>query len=138
MDGRHSVKELVIAYYQRYGVLALARVAGLVRLLGQQRLLVDAPVDAYVRLGARLRGRMRRTLSSSLTTDHFDAVLGNAYRAWGHVFFSRPWLLVGLGLGTLGPCLVFVELARGRYVLYDIGGSLLLTMVLLVILSLLA
>src|SRR5437868_14834062 len=46
MDGQHSVKELVIAYYQRYGVLALARVAGLVRLLSQQRLLVEPPVDA--------------------------------------------------------------------------------------------
>jgi putative peptide zinc metalloprotease protein len=73
-----------------------------------------------------------------LTTQRFDAVLGNAYHAWGHVFFSRPWLLVGLGLGVIGPLLVFVELARGRYVLYDIGGSVLLTIVLLVLLSLLA
>ena len=138
MDGRHSVKELVIAYYQRYGVLALARVADLVRLLSQQRLLVDPPVDAYARLSATLRGGLRQAPSSSLTTPHFDTVLGNAYRAWGHVFFSRPWLVVGLGLGILGPVLVFVELARGRYVLYDIGGSVLLTIVLLVILSLLA
>ena len=43
MDGQHSVKELVIAYYQRYGVLALARVAGLVRLLSQQRFCVSDP-----------------------------------------------------------------------------------------------
>jgi putative peptide zinc metalloprotease protein len=138
MDGQHSVKELVIAYYQRYGVLALARVAGLVRLLSQQRLLIDPPIDVYARLGAKLRGGMRRAPSSSLTTQRFDAVLGNAYRTWGHIFFSRPWLAVGLGLGILGPLLVFAELARGRYVLYDIGGSLLLTMVLLVLLSLLA
>ena len=138
MDGRHSVKELVIAYYQRYGVLALARVAGLVRLLSQQRLLVDPPVDAYARLAADLRGKKRRAPSGALTTRRFDTVLGNVYRAWGHVFFSRVWLFVGLGLGILGPLLVFVELARGRYVLYDIGGSLLLTIVLLVILSLLA
>jgi putative peptide zinc metalloprotease protein len=138
MDGQHSVKELVIAYYQRYGVLALARVAGLVRLLSQQRLLVEPPVDAYDRLGMKLRGGMRPPRSSSLTTEHIDAVLGSAYRAWGHVFFTRPWLFVGLGLGILGPLLVFVELARGRYVLYDIGGSVLLTIVLLVILSLLA
>jgi len=138
MDGRHSIKELVIAYYQRYGVLALARVAGLVRLLSQQRLLVDPPIDAYDRLAARLHGGQRRAPSSALTTSNFDAVLGNAYRAWGHVFFARPWLYIGLGLGILGPLLVFIELARGRYVLYDIGGSLLLTIVLLVILSLLA
>ncbi len=138
MDGQHSVKELVIAYYQRYGVLALARVAGLVRLLSQQRLLVEPPVDAYARLGGQLRGGIRRARSSALTSQHFDAVLGHAYRAWGHVFFARPWLFVGLALGIIGPLLVFVELARGRYVLYDIGGSVLLTIVLLVILSLLA
>src|SRR5207302_7639711 len=138
MDGQHSVKELVIAYYQRYGVLALARVAGLVRLLSQQRLLVEPPVDAYARLSAKLRGGIRRAPSSALTSQHFDAVLGRAYRAWGHVFFTRPWLFVGLALGIVGPLLVFVELARGRYVLYDIGGSVLLTIVLLVILSLLA
>jgi CRP-like cAMP-binding protein len=138
MDGRHSVKELVIAYYQRYGVLALARVAGLVRLLSQQRLLVDPPVDAYVRLAATLRGGTRQAPSGALITHRFDSILATAYRTWGHVFFSRAWLFVGLGLGLLGPLLVFVELARGRYVLYDIGGSLLLTIVLLVILSLLA
>src|SRR4051812_39174195 len=39
MDGRHSVKELVIAYYQQHGVLALARVAGLVHLLREERFL---------------------------------------------------------------------------------------------------
>src|SRR5438270_1118850 len=55
MDGQHSVKELVIAYYQRYGVLALARVAGLVRLLSQQRFLVEGSLDVYSALAARLR-----------------------------------------------------------------------------------
>ena len=59
MDGQHSVKELVIAYYRRYGVLALARVAGLVRLLGQQQFLVEPPLDSYVALGARLHGPVR-------------------------------------------------------------------------------
>src|SRR5205807_7049062 len=55
MDGQHSVKELVIAYYQRYGVLAMARVAGLVRLLRQQRFLVEGSLDVYAALATRLR-----------------------------------------------------------------------------------
>src|SRR5205823_8492756 len=84
------------------------------------------------------RGGPRRVPSGSLTAQGFDGVLDRAYRTWGHVFFARRWLFVGLGLGILGPLLVFVELARGRYVLYDIGGSLLLTSVLLLVLSLLA
>src|SRR5438132_391316 len=56
MDGRRSVKELVIAYYQRNGVLALARVAGLVQLLRQQLFLVEGSTDAYASLATRLRG----------------------------------------------------------------------------------
>ena len=55
MDGQHSVKELVIAYYQRYGVLALSRVAGLVQLLRTQGFLADPAIDVY----ALLRGQRR-------------------------------------------------------------------------------
>src|SRR5207302_1981880 len=91
MDGRRSVKELVIAYYRQYGVLALARVAGLVRLLSQQELLREPAIDAYARLGASLRDGDRPARSTSLTTPRFDALLGHAYRTWGHVFFSRIW-----------------------------------------------
>src|SRR5207249_9497503 len=67
MDGRHSVKELVVAYYQRYGVLALARVAGLVQLLRHQSFLVEGSIDAYTRLARELRGN-RRAASFELTT----------------------------------------------------------------------
>src|SRR2546427_1434863 len=55
MDGQHSVKELVIAYYQRFGVLALQRVAGLVGLLRQQGFLNEPARDAYTQLASRLR-----------------------------------------------------------------------------------
>jgi CRP-like cAMP-binding protein len=138
MDGHHSVKELVIAYYQRYGVLALSRVAGLVRLLREQRFLADPSLDAYASVGTRLRGDRRSAPSAELTSRSVDRVLGDMYRAWGHVFFHRAWLFIGIGLGLLGPLLVLVELARGRYVLYEMGGSALVTIVLLVILALVA
>jgi putative peptide zinc metalloprotease protein len=140
MDGQHSVKELVIAYYQRHGVLALARVAGLVRLLRQQTFLQlsDPLADVYQTIGARLHGAPRRRLRTELTTEALDGVLGDAYRVWGHVFFSMAWLVIGLGLGIVGPLLVLVEMARGRYALYEMGGSAVLTVALLVILALVA
>src|ERR1700730_3169002 len=61
MDGQHSVKELVIAYYQAHGVFALARVAGLVRLLREQIFLqaADPRADVYATLASRLRGPAR-------------------------------------------------------------------------------
>jgi CRP-like cAMP-binding protein len=137
MDGQHSVKDLVIAYYQRHGLLALARVAGLVRLLRQQHFLIEACGDSYAALGTRLRGPGRLVRKAELTTRALDAVLANVYRQWGHFFFHRAWLLVGLALGLLGPLLVFVEMARGRYTLYPLGGSGALTVVLLVAMALL-
>jgi putative peptide zinc metalloprotease protein len=139
MDGQRSVKELVVAYYQRYGVLALARVAGLVRLLRQQGFLVEGSVDAYARLAARLRCEGRsRPMGELTTTAAFDRVLASAYRTWGHVFFHLAWLALGVALGLVGPVLVLVEIARGRYALYEIGGSALLTVGLLVLLALIA
>ncbi|HEY0581927.1 MAG TPA: cyclic nucleotide-binding domain-containing protein [Chloroflexota bacterium] len=138
MNGQHSVKELVIAYYQRHGVLALSRVAGLVGLLSAQGLLAARAVDAYADLRNRLHGGARGGGPVELTTTRVDAALGGLYRAWGHFFFHRAWLWVGLGLGLLGPLLVLWELARGRYVLYELGGSALSTIALLVGLALLA
>jgi putative peptide zinc metalloprotease protein len=134
MDGQHSVKELVIAYYQRYGVLALSRVAGLVQLLRTQGFLADPPIDVY----ALLYRQRRATAVRSFTTRAVDRVLGEMYQAWGHIFFHRAWLFIGVGLGLLGPLLVITELARGRYVLYEMGTTTLLTGVLLVILALAA
>jgi CRP-like cAMP-binding protein/Zn-dependent protease len=138
MDGRHSVKELVVAYYQRHGVLALSRVAGLVRLLRQQGFLVEGSVDAYARLGARLRCEPRPRRVGELTTAAFDRVLGDAYRTWGWFFFHSAWLAIGIVLGLVGPIVVLMEIARGRYALYEIGGSALLSLSLLVLLALAA
>jgi putative peptide zinc metalloprotease protein len=139
MDGEHTVKELVISYYQRYGVLALSRVAGLVGLLRQQRILEQPHVDAYASLAEGLRGSLRaRWRTRQLRSEAIDEVLENAYRAWGHLFFNKLWLLLGVGLGVVGPVLVVLELVRGRYVLYDIAGSAISTIALLLVLALVA
>jgi CRP-like cAMP-binding protein len=137
MDGQHSVKELVIAYYQRHGVLALARVAGLVALLREQHFLTG-DLDAYAILHQRLRLNGRQPPSGELTSDSVDQLFGRVYRAFGHGFFSRVWLWIGVALGVLGPALVLLDLAQGRYALYDIGGWGALTVVVLVVLTLIA
>jgi putative peptide zinc metalloprotease protein len=138
MDGRRTVKELVIAYYQRHGVLALARVAGLVGLLRQQGFLTSDPADVYTTLGAHLRGRNDHALSGQVTASGVDGLLAAAYTTWGRAFFHRTWLWIGLALGVLGPVLVILELVQGRYALYDVGGWGALTVVVLLALTLLA
>jgi CRP-like cAMP-binding protein len=136
MDGTRSVKELVIAYYQRHGALALPRIAGLIHLLRIQGFLLGAAsVNAYAAIGHALRpARGER----ELTTGGFDALLGAWYRGWGHVFFNRAWLVVGVLLGALGPLAFVFELNRGRYALFAVGASPLLSAVLLVAIALAA
>jgi putative peptide zinc metalloprotease protein len=138
MDGQHSVKELVITYYQQHGVLALARVAGLVTLLRQQHFLTDDPSDVYATLGSHLHGNSHARRQGQLTSASADHVLQRAYTAWGRAFFNRAWLYIGLALGVLGPALVLFELARGRYALYDVGGWGAFTIIVLLALALLA
>jgi CRP-like cAMP-binding protein len=92
----------------------------------------------YTNAAMRLRGDRHGASPGALSTRAVDRVLGDLYRAWGHIFFHRAWLLIGVGLGLLGPFLVVNELARGRYVLYEMGTSALLTGVLLVVLALAA
>jgi putative peptide zinc metalloprotease protein len=138
MDGQRSVKQLVIDYYQRHGVLALARVAGLVNLLRHQHFLTDNPSDVYATLGARLRADSHALGPRQLTTTSADSLLARAYTAWGRVFFQRGWLYAGLALGVLGPALVLFELAEGRYALYDVGGWGALTIAVLLVVALAA
>jgi putative peptide zinc metalloprotease protein len=139
MDGTRSVKELVVAYYQRHGVLALPRIAGLVGLLQSQGfLLAPAGVNAYTSLRDRLRPGRGSPLEAELTTPRFDAVLDGWYRAWGHWLFGRPSLVLGVGLGVLGPLAFFAQLSRGSYSLFEVGESPLLTVLLLVLVALVA
>ncbi|MDQ3810003.1 MAG: M50 family metallopeptidase [Chloroflexota bacterium] len=135
MDGEHTVKALVIAYYQRHGTLALARVAALVGLLRRQGFFSPAVSDAYAELSTRLRGRSLAEVAE-LTLPRFDSVLAAWYRRWGHLFFHRVWLWLGLLAALVGPLVVLLELQRGRYALYQSAGAPLPTLLLLVVLAL--
>jgi putative peptide zinc metalloprotease protein len=117
-------------------VLALARVAGLVKLLQAEAFLRQRATNVYAEIAQRLHPIHRTTLPTELTSTNFDARLAAWYRAWGHVFFHRAWLWVGLGAALVGPAVVLAELAQGRSALYEIGGSLAWTVLLLVILAL--
>jgi len=122
MDGTRSVKQLVVSYYQRNGVLALPRVTGLVRLLRAERFLTQAAEDAYTLLARRVAGQQQPTRRLELTTDRVDGALGAMYRTFGHVFFHRLWLIVGIAAGVIGPALVLLELARGRHATQPTDG----------------
>src|SRR5262249_48391594 len=62
MDGRHSVEDLVIAYYRNHCALAPARVASLVQLLRNEGFLQPRIKDAYAALADRIRGPRGRAV----------------------------------------------------------------------------
>lgn len=132
MDGSRTIKELVIAYFQRHGTLAPTRIAALVQLLRANRLLAHPSADALAELADRLRrarsdnllSRLARAFPrADLCLRDVDALLGRWYRAWGWLFFTRPLVVVGAILGLSAPLLFGVELLRGRYDLFRFGDS---------------
>src|SRR5205807_875384 len=129
------------------GVLALPRVAGLVRLLREHQFLTEPARDAYAELGRRLRGRdaaglagrlARGFLQTELSFGGVDRRFDAWYRAWGRLAFTHAALLLGLLIVLAGPILFLAELRRDRYSLFEVGGSYLAGFVLLTLLQLLA
>jgi putative peptide zinc metalloprotease protein len=132
MDGTRTVKSLVVAYYQRHGMLALSRVTGLVEILRANRFLTERPLDAYAALGEALARRrpsrvvtraVHRFLEPQVTSRNVDRHLSTGYHAWGRLLFTRPVALVGTAIGLLAPLFFLLELSRPRYSLFRTGGS---------------
>lgn len=132
MDGTRTIKELVIEYFRRNGVLAVPRVTGLVQRLASHHFLDQVPVDSYATLGTRLKRLnatnllsqvIRRFLFSEISLHNIDTQLGRLYQSVGWIFFTRPAVLVGLVLSILGPFIYLHELAEQRYALLQFGGS---------------
>jgi putative peptide zinc metalloprotease protein len=141
MDGTRSIKALVVAYYQRNGVLALPRIARLVQLLRANKFLAEPPVHAYAALRRQMRGsgagmsaaRVRRAfVQTEWSWRGLDVRLGVWYRAWGRWFFTRPVVFIGTCLGLLAPVLMWMEFGTGRYDALTPVGSRLIGTALLV------
>jgi CRP-like cAMP-binding protein/Zn-dependent protease len=144
MDGEHTVKELVIEYYLRHEVLALPRIAGLVRLLKVHGFLAGGYVDAYAELTSKLHRRSatdlvvrlwRGLLQTSIPIPGLDRFFDWLYRAGGWVFFTRPAAVIGVAFLVAGPVFFLAELTSGRYPLFKFGGSYLQGFLLLLVLD---
>ncbi len=139
INGSRTLKELVIADYERTGELAFGRVASLVRMLHANGFLTSQPRDTYVELGKRLRGRRlsdlplkfaRGFVSAEFAGSRFDHSLGWMYRHGGSLFFKRQALIIGVAMGLIGALLLALEFARGRYALVYSGDSYVLGFIL--------
>ncbi len=132
MDGSRSVKALAVVFYQRHGVLALSRIAGLVEFLRRQRFLSEEPLGAYERLEQQLRTQdtaglglkiVRGVLHARWELPHVGKLVGWLYERGGRLLFTRPLLVLGTLLGLLSPALFVWETQRGRYHLLAFATS---------------
>jgi putative peptide zinc metalloprotease protein len=120
VDGQNTVRDLLFAYAEAYGELALPRIeralrafadADLVRGLSGQR---DPEVGRLRRLG-------RALVQARLTVGGLEPFFDRVYRAFGWRLFTRTgvvglWLLILFGLYAFG-------VATGRQRLFDVGGA---------------
>lgn len=144
LDGTRTVKELVVEYYLQNGVLALPRITGLMQLLRSHQFLVAPTLDVDAELAARLKrfdanNLVSRVVRGFLLTEfslhNIDTQMEKLYRSVGWIFFTRPAVLIGLALSILGPLIYLEEMARQRYPLFQIGGSYVVGVLVLLLLQ---
>ena len=120
MDGTRSVKDLILAYFNQFGSLALARVGGLVEHLRRTHFLHDKPQNVFLALFRKRQiSRLRRwgtaalqiLMGRLLVWRGIDGLMDRLYRAGGWILFTRPMQILYLFLCAVGGVL-FVQHSR--------------------------
>jgi putative peptide zinc metalloprotease protein len=132
MDGTRTVHQLVDEFFKAYGLVAFARIPGLVNRLRESRFLTDPPVDVWLTLDRSLAPRKADELAARIARGFVqtriplagaDTHINRVYQRVARPMFSRPAILVGAVFALAGPALFAIELFRGRYDVYRLGGS---------------
>lgn len=124
MDGSHTVKDLVVAYFQRYKAFAFGRVTTLVDELRADGFLTDRAVGVYRQTAEQLAERdwshrwrrlARAFLEQEFYLDGIDRLVTLAYRMGGRVFFFKPVLVALAVLALIGLVAFVLLLGQGTY-----------------------
>ncbi len=145
MDGTHTVKDLLVEYFTTFGALAFSLVGHLVLHLRAAHMLADAPINMFAGLRRVLdRGQWRAvprhlleivTGHRTLATRRVDHTIGWVHRHGGWVLYTRPVLVLYLGLCAVGGWFFIRHMASGRYPLFQSSGSYTRGMLALVVLN---
>jgi putative peptide zinc metalloprotease protein len=132
MDGSRAVKDLVIAYFTRFGSLAFGRVGGLVFHLHQRWFLTDKPRNLFAAVSRRLAARrplllwqraVGYLLGRPLIVRGIDPWIDRFYRRGGRILYSRPLLVLYAVVAVAGGALFFEQAASGRFSVVGSGSS---------------
>jgi putative peptide zinc metalloprotease protein len=124
MDGSRTVKDLVVAYFERYKAFAFGRVTALVDELRAEGFLTDKPVGVYRQAAQQLAerdwshrwGRLAHTfLEQEFYVKGVDRYVTLAYRLGGRVLFFKPVLAALTVLALIGFVAFVWLLGQGTY-----------------------
>jgi putative peptide zinc metalloprotease protein len=124
MDGARTVKDLVVAYFERYKAFAFGRVAALVDELRGEGFLIDRPVAVYRQAAEQLAKRdwtypwrrlARAFVEQEFYLDGIDRAVTLAYRWGGWILFFKPVLGLLTLLALIGCGAFVILLGRGTY-----------------------
>ncbi len=145
MDGEHTVRDLLLAYYREFGALAFSRVLGLIQELKEGLfLLQEQPrLLSYLRRQCARRGWLGRLAAVGHAVLHKELAIGSIdrwvtalYRKGGWLLFTRAARMLYVGLVSAGLVLFVWMLTRGTYSLLAVDGSYVLGGVVLAVLQL--
>lgn len=125
VDGENTVRDLLFAYADRFGELALPRIEAALAAFANAGLLRGLPgrTEDTGRKGWRRAGRAvyRALLKLEISVPGLDRVVTRLYHAFGWRFFTRTGVTL-VWLSVIGGLAAFFA-AQGRQHLLDFGGA---------------
>ncbi|GIG61256.1 hypothetical protein Lfu02_56280 [Longispora fulva] len=115
LDGRNTVRDLLFAFAEEYGELALPRIENTLHTLGGHEFVAGLHGQAAT------RSAWRRWARIELAITGLDAAFERVYRGFGWRFFTRTstvvsWVVIVVGLAGFG-------VAATRQRLFDTAGA---------------
>ena len=133
MDGSHTVKDLILAYFTQFGSLALGRVGGLVTHLRQSQFLRDKPRNAFWAVRRRLAASkplrwgtavLQVLLGRLFVWRGIDRWVDRSYRGGGWILFTRPLQVIYVFVCVVGGVLFVQHVRSGQFNVLPAGPSL--------------
>ncbi|MEU5537534.1 FHA domain-containing protein [Streptomyces sp. NPDC020362] len=125
VDGENTVRDLLFAYADRFGELALPRIEAALAAFANAGLLRGLPgrPEEAERTGWRRAGRAvyRALLKLEVSVPGLDRTVSRLYQAFGWRFFTRTGVTL-VWLSVIGGLVAFFA-AQGRQHLLDFGGA---------------
>ena len=144
MDGEHSVRDLAVAYFVRFGAFPFDRLVHLMAQLKANRLLEEKPVHVFGAVAQRFAAQtlIYRLQQFSETSTQKELSLKNAdrffdalYRRVGWLFFTRAAKILYGVVIVVGLAFFVRELLAGDYPLLSTAGSYGLGLIALMLLN---